>query len=286
MKDWISHLLSAADPSFTGREEWSFGCEGLSSGWAFFLFLLLIAAVVWAYGKYAPLAPRWRRAVMAALRGAMIAVFLVLLTRPVLNITTNESVRQNLLVLIDSSQSMTLPDHRDRPDDLKRAALAAGKLDPHQGLKQEIPPAAASEVQNLTRWNLVGKMTANGKLNLWPRLYKKTDVTFYQFGRGLQPVGQLQPSNPAALKTSDAVSLLRGIHPSEPATAIGDSLRQVVKGAGGQPISGIFLITDGGNNSGLPPLEAAQIARERNIPLFIYGVGVTSVPDLILRELT
>jgi hypothetical protein len=52
-----------------------------------------------------------------------------------------------------------------------------------------------------------------------------------------------------------------------------------------RPVGAILLVTDGQNNVGSSPLEAAQIAKEQGIPLFIYGVGVTSPPDIILEEI-
>lgn len=268
MVDRIIQLLAPGLPA--GDREWSLGSEGLPMGWAFLLFLVLAAACVWTYRKYAPEVPlRWRR-VMIGLRIASIALFLILLVKPVLDLTINEPVRQSLLVLLDSSQSMQLVDRRTTPEDLKRVEIATGET--------------SSGEHSITRWDLLKKLSANTRLNLWPRLQEKADVLFYHFGRDATLVGPLSSTPDAA--ASSATALLDRITPDAPATGLGESLRQVIEQNRGQAISGVLLVTDGASNSGLPPVEAARLAREAGIPLFIYGIGVTSPVDLTMKDVS
>ncbi len=65
-------------------------------------------------------------------------------------------------------------------------------------------------------------------------------------------------------------------------TALGDAVRDVLLRKRGQQIAGMWVITDGENNSGSLPVEAAKAARDENVPLFIYGVGITSPRDIIV----
>jgi uncharacterized protein YkuJ len=44
-------------------------------------------------------------------------------------------------------------------------------------------------------------------------------------------------------------------------------------------------VTDGGNNSGSQPLDAAALARQEDIPLYVYGVGIASPRDIIVAHL-
>ncbi len=287
MKDWLTHLFTPPGGTPPGGQEWRLGADGLSSGWAFFLFLILAAATVWAYRRFAPGLTPWRRRLLILLRLFVIAAFAVLLTKPVINITINEPIRQNLVLLFDTSKSMAFHDQRTRPDDLKRAALAAGLLDPAKGLKQELPAGDAAKIASASRWDLLQQLAANTRLNLLPRLGQKSDLTLYKFGRDATAAGTLQPDAPGdALTTTDAAHALAALHPDQPATAVGEALREVLQETRGQPTAGIVLVTDGGSNSGLPPAEAAQMARDANVPLFIYGVGITSPPDLIMSEVS
>lgn len=286
MKDWLVHFLVPTANLSEGSREWALGSDGLPSGWAFFIFLLLLAWTLWLYGRGAAAGlPRWKRGLLVTLRSAALAVLLALLVKPVLNITLNEPIRQNLLVLVDSTQSMALQDKRDRPEDLKRAALAAGLTAPDAGLRAEPPAKAAAEVGKLSRWELLTRLAANERLDLWPRLAAKSDLVFYRFGREPRPWATFTATADQKLDAGEVARLFRSAPPREPGTAIGESLRQVLRESRGQPVAGVVLITDGANNSGLPPVEAAQIAREEKIPLFCYGVGITSPPDLVFEEL-
>ena len=265
--------------------DWTLSSEGLSPGLALLAFIVLAGLVVVAYRRFAPDVPAWKRAVLTALRAGLLAVFLVLLVKPVLNLTVHENVRQILPVLLDVSQSMTLKDHRVRPDDLKRAAIATGALDPSKGLKQELPADAAGTLGKVSRWDLLRGLAANRKLDLWRRLQAGADLAFYAFGRDTAAVPSPAPAGTPAMDAAAATKLFQTLQPDKPATAIGDALRQVIQETQDRPVAGIVLVTDGQNNAGTPPVEAAQIARDHNIPLFIYGVGVTAAPDLILESL-
>jgi hypothetical protein len=264
--------------------EWILGSEGLSLGWAFLIFLVLMAANVLAYWRWAPGLPHWKRHTLIGLRCASTLILLVLLIKPVLNLTVNEPVRQSLLVLLDGSQSFATEDRRDRPDDLKRAAIVSGLLDPANGLAQEADKGASANLVNISRWELFKKLTANERLDFWPRIYREMDLSVYHFGHDAASLGSLQGTGGGSLSTADAVEFFKQVKPDKPSTAIGDSMRQVLQEGRGQPAGGLLLITDGQNNAGSSPLDAAQMAKEQNIPLYIYGMGVTSPPDLILLE--
>lgn len=267
-----------------GSQEWAWGTQGLSVGWAFLLFLVLAAAATWSYLRFAPQVSFFWRYVMIVLRVATIALFLVLLVKPVLHLTINQAVRQSLLVLLDCSQSMQLQDRRETPEDLKRAALAAGYMDPATGLSGSLPAGTAATQLQFTRWELLQKLAANSQLNLWGRLQEKSDLVFYRLGHDATPLGNLAPLAGSQLTAAEAVDFFKPIKADEPATAIGESLREVLEQNRGQAIGAVLVITDGGNNSGVPPVETVRMARENNIPLFLYGVGVTAPVDIALQN--
>jgi len=256
--------------------DWTLSTEGIGAGWALLLFLVACGAVLLSYRRFAPELPARRRMVLIALRTAVAGTLLILLCKPVLNLTLSEPVRQSLLVIVDTSTSMAFADKRDNPDDLKRAALAAGLLDPAGELKEELPPSAAAEVSRLTRWQLFQKLSGNSRLNLWPRLAAQSDLIFYQFGRQAMEIGA--PGAGPRLTLEEASQFVDALRPEQPATAIGDALRKAIQD--GRRAGAVLLVTDGANNLGTSPIEAAALARQENIPLFIYGVGVTAAPDV------
>lgn len=207
---------------------------------------------------------------MMGLRIAAAFVLAALLAKPVVNLTKNDPVRQPLVVLLDASESMALQDRREQPEDLKRTATATGGTD-------------NAQLANISRKDLLQRLAANRELDLWPRLAEQADLLFYQFGRNATRVPF---STEGKLKTEDAAAFFKNLKIEEPSTAIGEALRQVLQEPRAQPAGGVLLITDGANNSGSSPVEAAQIAKEQGVPLFIYGVGVTSPRDVMVREVS
>ncbi|MEJ0000111.1 MAG: hypothetical protein WDO13_13645 [Verrucomicrobiota bacterium] len=283
MLNLLLTLLAPGEKLPPGTTQFALSYDGLSWGWAFFAFVVLVAATVWSYRRYAPALSRLRRAGLIILRSVLLALLLILLVRPVLLITLEETVRRPLLVLLDTTQSMTLQDRRTAPDDLVRAAIATGAADPAAGLKQS-PPTDA-KLAAISRRDLLEQLAANGKLNLWPRLNEPSSLVFYGFGRKLAPLGELAPPDNAKLAPQDAAAFFHKVRDDENLTAIGDGLRDLLDEQRGQPVAGILLITDGANNTGSSPVEAAAIAKQDGVPLFLYGVGVTSPEDIMVAGL-
>jgi len=235
---------------------------GLNPGWALLTWLALIALLLWSYRRQAPRMARRRRAVLIVLRALSLGLLLVLLARPMLNLEIQERTRRTLAVLIDASQSMTLADGRSDPADIDRAAFAMGT------------PIAA----RISRAELLSALAANPKLDLWPSLASKANLEFFTFGRELTSLGTPPPR--------EVDSLFKSIDYQQNFTALGDSLRDLLNRTRGQSLAGVLVITDGANNTGAPPLEAARLAKQDDVPLYLYGVGVTSPRDLSVIEVS
>lgn len=277
------HLL--ADTAGLQRT-WKLDHEGLAPTTAFLIFLVLAALTLAAYLRCAPGVGTIRKAIMMALRIVAAAVLAAVLTKPFLRVTEYHPVKQPLAVVVDASRSMALTDRRDAPVDLNRAAIAAGLVNPVSDPTAPLDANLAGQVGNLSRHDLVARLGENRTLDLWSRLADRAELRFYQFGGGLQPLGAPVMVANKEDKNRPATAGFPKFEATAPATAIGEALRQVLQESRSQPLGGVILITDGGNNQGSSPLEAAQIAREQNVPLFIYGVGVTSPPDLAVSEVT
>jgi len=249
----------------------SWSCDGLQPGWALLLAMILIAGTWWSYRVFTPDLSQGRRIALAVLRSLLFAGLVFVLTRPVLLLSTNEPIRGSLLVLLDSSESMNIADKREDAMDQKRAAIALGSDE----------PASAS----LSRWDLLQKLAANPKLALWPRLHEKAELVIYSLGRGARELGTLAPVSGNKLTTGESAAYFSGLKAGEPATALGSGLQEILDQRRGQAISGVLLITDGANNSGIPPLQAAMLGETDRVPLYIYGVGVSQPLDIIVSNL-
>jgi len=279
MAGLLPHFFAA--PS-GGSSEAALGFEGLSPGWAVFLLALLGMAIWWLYRWGAPALSRSRRGLLAGLRVALVAVFLLLLVKPVLLLTLNEPVRERLLVLVDGTQSMEIKDRRTANPDLVRAAIAAGLAAPAAKADSSVPDGIDAW-RDVSRAKLLQALSANEKMDLWPRLQQKADLDFSSFGRETKKLGGIgEPGE--AITAADAGAFFARMKFAEDATALGDSLRQALDENRGQPIAGIFVLTDGASNTGTPPVEVADLAKQDGIPLYLYGVGIVGPKDVIVRD--
>jgi len=264
---------------------------GVSWGW-FALLLLTLAGVTWSFYNNSPVhitGPR--KVLLALLRIAFIGLLLLLLVRPVLSFTVEGSVRRLLVLLVDSSSSMRIKDPRIDQADEKRVAIATGAIDPTKGLSQSFNKAKAKQDAHISRIDLVKAALKNDQLNLLPYLDKEFDLEAYAFAQGVAGIASRRenatnasPREAAKHVTVDQFTWVDRLAATNPATAIGDALREIVNRKRGQPLAGMVLLTDGANNSGSQPREVAAMLRQENLPLYIYGVGITSPRDIIVAN--
>ncbi|MBI1840496.1 MAG: VWA domain-containing protein [Verrucomicrobia bacterium] len=261
-----------------------------SMGWGAWLLwtLLLTAAVYTAYRFSPPHLSRSRRFLLTTLRSLFLGSLLFLLLRPVLAFTVEGSVRRLLVILCDNSASLRIPDPRIAREDQVRAAIARNLADPAGGLAQSLSPADAQAVSRLPRIELVKGVLESPRMNLLARLQKHFDLAGYQFGGVVADLpldGAIPATNTTASAAQAGSSWANHLDGRQSATALGDAVREVANRKRGQPLAGILLITDGANNSGSAPLEAAERLRSEGVPLHIYGVGLTAPRDVIVASL-
>ncbi|MFP4492868.1 MAG: hypothetical protein ACLFRP_03140 [Puniceicoccaceae bacterium] len=243
--------------------------------WTF--IFLGIAAVLFAgylYQRTGGGVSKTRRIWMALLRVLLILLVLVIYQRPQIDAYSASSIRRTLLVGLDTTGSMRIADQRYEREDLVRAAIALGDLPPDGGLSRELP-GPESEYNAVPRTTLVEGIVNHPDAPLLERLGEDFDLRFFAFGSQPSEIG-----NPFA--AADGESALS--RADQPRTAVGSSVREMIERNRGQPLAGIFLISDGANNAGLPPLTAASMAADENIPLYIFGAGVTAPRDIVVRR--
>ena len=265
---------------------------GLSLGWFLVSALALVGLSAWLYRRSPGSVSRGRRFLLTALRAVFLVLLLALLLRPVLSFTVEGSIRRVLVLLMDASASMQIKDPRIDAPDQKRVAIARDWMDPKGGLGQTLDRSRAREVEQVARVELLKAVLRNERMALLPRLDQEFDLAAFSFGRGVAELSAratVTTTNNAdaaagasAPKRFDWVDSLEA---SSPTTAIGDALREVINRKRGQPVAGIVLITDGVSNVGSQPQEAAALAAQEQVPLFIYGVGITSPRDIIVQNL-
>ncbi len=248
---------------------------GLGWGWVLLLAIGLIALAVWTYRNTERLTKR-RRITLTTLRCVLLALLLLILLRPSVAFTVEGSIRRTLLLLVDGSASMQIQDPRHAPADIQRVNIATGVADPAKGLDQ----GPTGPPQSMARLDVVKNTLRNDKLRLLRRLNRDYDLRFFTFGDATAELPPADPNDPA--KTDAA--WIDALKADAPATAIGDALRQTLGRVRGQPLAGIVLVTDGAANAGEQPLGAAELAGVENVPLYVYGVGISEPRDIVVAN--
>lgn len=162
------------------------------------------------------------------------------------------------LVLVDTSLSMGLHDATASavpatPNRLEQVAglLGDGKL--LDTLREKHDVLIARFDSELTR---VGTLTKRGKAT------SESDADPAAGGDGKSTAEQsAEPDWRAALT------------PQGSETRLGQSLRQLIADERSTPVSGIVILSDGGQNSGIDTTLAVAAAREARLPLYTVGIG-------------
>ena len=261
----LQKIIGARGTDTVNIADWSLEFRGANLGVLLLIGIGLTALTVWLYRRGAvELRPGWRYT-LAGLRIAFFAAVLALVMQPVLQLGIDGKVRRSFVVLLDATSSMRIQDTRSTDADLQRVAIANGVLDARAGLGQTLDRGKAHELASATREEILKTALQNPQLDLIKHLGADFDLVWYSFGKDLTEL----PSD-----------WLGGYRPDSPVTALGDAIREVMRRQRGQSVAGAFVITDGGNNSGSSPLDAAALAWQEKFPLYLYGIGITSPKDI------
>lgn len=293
--DWLIDILGIEAPDNTLLQSAEIGFRAAIPWWLVIpLVAALGAGIFWLYrreaGKVSPL----RRAAMAALRTAALALLVLLLFRPVLLAEYVGERPRPIVLLLDNSQSMQLQDRRLTDDDKLRVAVAKGLVPLTTSFKDEKSrtPLPAETPKDPKRADLVRAVLTHPELKLIEGLQKRGPVRAYLFGqrlRGDEATSDGEPKAAEPVKNASASTelgrLLAAFKADEPRTAAADAIREVLQGKEGDPPAAIVMLTDGQDNASKYTL--AEVAREcgrEKVPLHIYGVGTAEGGSLQLRE--
>ena len=270
---------------------------GINGWWALPLGIAALLVVGFLYHTSRRYVGILQRLLLTLLRVSFLLALFTILLRPVLSLTLEDSVRRTIVILVDTSKSMSLAEKRDQTDDLKRVAIAQGILEPDKGLGQALP-AGVHGLSEVPRMDLLKTSLRNSKLDLLAHLAQDYDIRTYSFpasdGAARIVEGKACTAGQATSQatTQPAVDLpplrqwVEELKPEASTTPMGDALREVIARTRGQSLAGIVLLTDGGSNSGSDPAAAAQLAAQEpgGLPIFCYGVGTRS-KDIIVTTL-
>ncbi len=242
--------------------------------WLLVLLLgLALAYVVYIYSREKSLGVV-RRWVLGSLRLAVCSTLLVMLFQPGFSAEITRRIQGNVLVLVDRSQSMGIQDKRNLPQQQAEAALALGKIRYDQAETAVLEPYRA-EIERATRLDLAKGILGHPEVRPFERIALDHPIRYFSFGQRLSPVsgeGELSADS------------LKSIVAADKSTSLGSAIEEAVSRYSGQPISAVVLLTDGGSNEGVDPLDVARRMKAQSIQIFPVGIGLSDPSDVIVRD--
>jgi hypothetical protein len=235
--------------------------------------LALMLFVRFMYRRDAVDLPRSLGWLLTALRTAAILGLLILYLDPHWRLERDITHNSRVLMLVDTSLSMGMSDN-------------------------ESGPAAASKTAGASRLHSVADTFA--ETDLFDRLRNTHDVSVFQFNDDLladrsltlpkKNIGSSHSGEESETKAGEdpqkdgnessnkPVDWPTFLAPGGTETRLGQALRQLLHNERGAQLSGVVLMSDGGQNAGIAPDAAAALAQEMKLPIFTVGLGSDKRP--------
>jgi hypothetical protein len=119
-----------------------------------------------------------------------------------------------------------------------------------------------------TRLNLAKALLLAGRGELLKSLQERYHLRVFLAGASARCVSDEEAGAAEPLKAA-----LKTVSADQPASRLGDCLRDVLEAQRGRPTAAILMFTDGVTTDGKALAGAAQYARRRSVPLYLVGVG-------------
>lgn len=244
----VARLLGYADVSEIGSVRPSFGAPWAHQNPAFVVLACLTALVLSFafYGRWQALKTAGSRWVLAALRGALLCLLVLILTDPSLEVTLVRTPKPVLWLLMDGTDSMSLP---------------------ASGSETSAGPTRAEAVRTfLENENSAWLKSLNDKFRL--------QVFEFADGDGVQT---LAAPDRDGLSTDGPGEWLKRWTTTADVSALGDGFADLSRRHGSSHLAGMLVVSDFDQNAGTPALPAAK---QIGVPVFPVGVGPLSAVDL------
>ncbi len=215
--------------------------------WLVLAILLGSAAVLLAvYWRESPSASRPWKVLLAGLRLALVGLVVLMLYG--WTVQRHRTDLPDVVVLLDDSASMSLVDHYD---DKSIAAEVERR-------------SAAAKLDEMARFDLARSLLLESNYDLLKQLGERYNLRVFLAGGTARSLGGDRDS---------LVTATQQLAPDQPASRLGDCVREVLEAQRGRPTAAIIVLTDGVTTEGKPLSEAAQLARRKSVPLFLVGLG-------------
>lgn len=274
MKAWLFRQLNLTDEFVAHLDEvtLTFQSPRLLVGG----LILLVPVALFVYlrqKRNLPTVPPGLRITLSLTRISILLLLVLVLGSPYLKLDHKSEKKPVVAVLFDHSQSMDLP---AGPFESEAQLLRIAKVAGYRAEGSTAEADTRRALNRMSRAKLAQLVVNTTATPFFEKLAKKYDVQYGSFSRDLNQLGV----DPGKLRLPEPPT------PGGPTTQIGDAIGKVLEEAGGRQVAGIVVFSDGQNNGGRSPSEAATLAAAAGTPLFPVPVGSTKrLEDVAIVDL-
>ena len=214
------------------------------------IFALLACFVAWFYYRERDTLRSPMRWLLTSLRVLALAALALYFLSPEKRTDQQVVTDSQVVVLVDTSLSMSVEDETSQDQT---------KITRHTAVQQVL--ASSPLITKLQQEHDVVLAVFDEKLNRVMRWERETAAE-----DTVEDTAKPQAATP---------NWLEKLEPQGGETRLGAALRSVLEEESGGPLAGVIAITDGGQNTGIEPLEIADLAGKRQTPFYMIGVGST-----------
>ncbi len=272
----IGRMLGHSDVSKIASARVSFGSAWAHATPALVLFgcVGLVILTLWFYQRWQAKGHPFARYCLAAMRGLALSLVLLMLADPTLELTLVSMPKPVLWLLLDGSDSMSIPDELPAAD--RNALATAVDLSGFEAYRKNSPAPdsktnTASGSDRPARSDYVRSLMLKPNANLIDRLSNQYRLRFFSFGE-TEGVRVLNPDDP-----QHPQSVISDWQTTGNVTALGDAFEALSRQHATDNLAGVLVVSDFDQNSGTSPLGAAK---KLGVPVFTVGVGPLTAVDL------
>ncbi|MEM8944864.1 MAG: hypothetical protein AAGD11_06735 [Planctomycetota bacterium] len=213
----------------------------LVAGGALIAFVLL---TLWSYYRERKSISRSTRWILTALRVTALVALALYFLGPEKRSDSEVQTSSEVAILVDTSQSMSVRDE---------SAIAESKSTRLEAIRQTLDESP-----------LVASLRKNHNVHLHVFDEKREGVTIWP--RSTQSPAEDEPE-------ADTIDWQARLEPRGAETRVGNAIRDILDEERTGTLAGVIVLSDGGNNSGIEPLEIADQSSDRKLPIYTVGVG-------------
>ena len=275
----IGRMLGYDDVSKIESARVTFGSAWAHTSLAVVLFACigLTALTVWFYLQWQSRGHRPTRLLLAGLRAVALCLLLLVLADPMLELTFVSLPKPVLWLLLDGSDSMSIPD--ELPGDERNALAKKVDLSGYQANRpanrdsRELSAGSNKQAagERPARADYARALLSRPDRNLIERLSNNFRLRLFTFAE-TEGVRALSSGD-----EQDHRKLAQDWQTTGSMTALGDAFEDLARKHATDNLAGVLVISDFDQNAGAAPLAAAK---KLGVPVFTVGVGPLTAVDL------